>query len=172
MTALPSPRLLAASAATLLALSAFWWWPTDARQVVRSMDRLLENLEVHGPESPVIAAARSMEATGYLTATVRLRLGEPFPSTLGKPEARSLLAQARMRADRIALSTRGHQLQRENADRFRMEVTLEASVEVGSEREAWIGAYRLIWIRDEGTWRIAEAEGLDIVLHPGKLNLP
>jgi hypothetical protein len=75
-----------------------------------------------------------------------------------------------MRATRIVVSSRGHQITRPSRGEIQLDITLEADVEYGHQREHLLGTYRMIWSEIEGRWLLTGMETLDIIQHPRDLN--
>ena len=150
----------------IAAILAWRWWPNDVRRVERQMNELFELVGKSGPESLPVSAARSLEAGSHLASNVVLKLGEPFPTSMRRSETVTLLQQARMRAEKIAVKNRGHEVAIQDNGSIWYDVTLEASVTYQGQQEDIIGSYRFVWAKGDDTWKIIQADALDVIQHP------
>jgi len=150
----------------LAGLAVYRFWPNDIRAVEKNTRKLLAAVSKEGPESIPLSAGKSLEAGSYLASNVVLRLGEPFPGQVRKSEAVSMLQQARMQADRIIVTSRGHQISKPGDSEIVMDITLEADAAAGDRKEEIINSYRFTWGKHDGEWKITRAEVIDVIQHP------
>ncbi len=142
------------------------WWPNDLRTVEKYTRELLELVEKGGPESLPVSAARSIEAGSYLATNVMMRLGPPFPRSLRRSEAISLIQQGRMQSDRLTIENRGSEIKKRDDGTIQIDLTIDADISYRGQTEEIIGSYRLIWSEGEKGWKITQADALNVIEHP------
>jgi len=142
------------------------WWPNDLRTVEKHSMELLKLVSKKGPESLPVSAARSIEVGSYLASNVVMRLGEPFPGSLRRSEAVSLIQQGRMQSDRLTVENRGKEIKRLDDGTIQIDLTINAGISYRGETEEIIGSYRLIWTKGEDGWKISRADALNVIQHP------
>ena len=142
------------------------WWPNDLRTVEKHTMELLELVSKDGPESLPVSASRSIEAGSYLATNVVMRLGPPFPGSLRRSEAVSLIQQGRMQSDRLTIDNRGKETKRLEDGTIQIDLTLDADITYRDQTEEIIGSYRLIWTKGDDGWKITRADALNVIEHP------
>jgi hypothetical protein len=162
----PGKRILFPGIALVIAVFVYFFRPGDIRIVEKNTKALLSAVNKIGTESLPVAAAKSTKAGSFLSGDVLLTLGDPFPDHLRKSDAISLLQQARMQADRMIVTSRGHQVTQLSNSEISMDITLEGFVSVNNQSEKVINSYRLTWVKIEGEWKITKAEVIEVIHHP------
>ena len=150
---------------------AWVWWPNDMRTVEKHTKKLLELVSKNGQESLPVGAARSIEAGSYLASNVVRTRGPPFPGSLRRSDAISLIQQGRMQADRLNVRDRGKELTRLEDRTIQADLTIDAEITYRGQTEAILGTYRPIWTRAEDGWKITQADALNVIEHPAGLSM-
>jgi hypothetical protein len=163
--------IMYATVAVVVGALVWLWWPNDLRTVEKHTAKLLELVSKKGPESLPVGAARSIEAGSYLASNVVMRLGPPFPGSLRRSDAISLIQQGRMQADQLSVRDRGRELTRMEDGTIQADLTIDAEITYRSQTEAIIGTYRLIWTRGEDGWKVTRGEALNVIEHPAGLSM-
>ena len=163
--------MMVAAVAVVAGALVWLWWPNDLRTVEKHTLKVLELVSKNGPESLPVGAARSIEAGSYLASNVVMKLGPPFPGSLRRSDAISLIQQGRMQADRLNVRDRGKELTRLEDRTIQADLTIDAEITYRGQTEAIIGTYRLIWTRGEDGWKITRADVLNVIEHPAGLSM-
>ena len=154
-------RVVAAIVLFAALFAGYRWWASDERSVHRAFDDLLESVEKSGPENQLDRFARAREfakrfANGFVASA------KPYEGTItDRQQLVGVVDAYRSRADRVhARGTDRELTLRDNgtADLFAI-VDLDGSFAGGPGRERF--RVRLSWLREDGEWRILEAEILE-----------
>lgn len=139
---------------------AWRWWTSDARAIHQALDELIAAVEKSGEETQLERFARARQFTA-LFANRFVVSASPYEGTIGdRQQLAGALDGYRASAERIAASASERELAvRENgtADLFAT-ITLRSNGATGG-RERFRA--RFAWLREEGGWRISEAEILE-----------
>jgi hypothetical protein len=154
-------RLVAAIGLVAAAFLAHRWWGSDERRVQRAFDGLLESVEKTGPETQLdrFASARDFAkrfANGFVVSA------KPYEGTItDRQQLVAIIDTYRSASDRV----RARGLDRELTLRDNGTADLYALVELDGSSAGGIGRerfrVRLSWLREEGEWRVLEAEILE-----------
>lgn len=154
-------RIVAAIALLAATLAVYRWWASDERRVHRAFDGLLESVEKSGPENQLDRFARAREFARYF-ANGFVISAEPYEGRItDRQQLVGIVDAYRSRADRVhARGTDRELTLRDNgtADLFAI-VDLDGSFAGGPGSERF--RVRLSWLRENGEWRILEAEILE-----------
>jgi hypothetical protein len=147
----------------LLGVVAFFAWrhfTSPQRRVLRRLDALAAQLQKHGAESQLVAAATARGAAGFFAPGFFVR-ADPYAGQLTDPrELIGAVMRLRGAADRVGVSFADRDVQVDDLARnavvgFVATVTVDRGA--GPGRESW--RVRSLWIEgDDGDWRIAELE--------------
>ena len=145
---------------------------SDIDRVKLRTSELLASLEKNGPESIPVAASRVVKIMSYIAPRADFELDYPFPARMHRQEIASLLQSARTRADQITIKTLGMEgIAREDGS-VEIQLTVQLDIDIHQTSDQMVGAYRLIWVRNDDAWQLISASALEVIQHPDKIGLP
>lgn len=165
-------KVIALLMLVLVGAGIFWARrPDDTAAIRKQWKALLQFVQKESSPGLLAAAAKAQELQSFFTTGAVVQIGGPYPLSVGRPELPALYHQAWSYLDRMELRSRGEDIF-VSGDAARMEVTMDYDLSLRGERQSGLDAYRLHWVREEGTWQIRLVERLDTVRNPAAGRAP
>ena len=143
-----------------------YFWPNDFNKVERRTKSFLEAASKSGPENIALASARVLNAASFIATNAVITTGYPSDRGVSKSEIVTMMQQARIRLDKIVITSRGRSLTRLSDHHIQVDMTIEAEIDYQGSREEHIGTYRFLWEKSENDWMIKQVEPREIIRHP------
>ena len=140
---------------------------TDSRQIRKALRDLLERAQLESREDALKAGIRSRSIGNAFTEDVAISTPMFRHHISDRPSLVALVFRARTHLDSLRLSV--HDVEVDVADNrldAAMILSFNANIAgMGSSDEMWRDV-ELAWRKDEGEWRIAEAEAIETIQRP------
>lgn len=143
--------------------------PGDAQLIRREWQNVLTLCRKEAAASLLSAATRPLELQGLFTSNAWIETGAPYPISLRRAELPPVFGRLWQMADRIQVQSRGEEITVTTPKRTAvMEVTVEVQAEVRGDTTSGLDSYRLVWSREDGSWRIQQVQRMDTIRNPAR----
>lgn len=159
-------RLVIAVAVLVAGWWVYGWLFSDSRRIERELEEIRELLSKSGHEAELAAVARAGDVTGRFADPFEVRARDYGGSMTDRRSVAGTIHRYRSSADRIAVIFSDHDLTVDGS-RATMEFVAEFQTTLldglsGSERYR----FRIDWREQDGDWRIALVDLLEVVEGP------
>ncbi len=155
--------LVVGVAVIALGITGWSWWHSDARRIGRELDRLMAQVDKSPGENPLTGALAAQEAAGQFAQSFHFRARQFDFETRDRQSLIRAIALYRNRSERIATQVLDEQLDIDAAA-GRATMVLTARFQGGWQALTEDGyRFQLDWVEEEGGWRIAYADLLEVV---------
>jgi len=156
-------------ALAFLALGAWLlmgWADRDERAVRKQFLALVKVCEKTAGQNLLRTAANASALPAFFTTNALVHLGRPYPMTASPRELSALLARAHMEVESLAIGVQGMEFPpRTDPYAVQLRVAIELSGARNGQYERYLDEYLLVWRKERGAWRIAEAR-VDSAIQP------
>ncbi len=142
------------------------WVDRDERAVRNQFLALVKVCEKPAGQNLIRTAANASAVPAFFTTNALVHLGRPYPMTASPRELSALLARAHMEVESLAIGVQGMEFPpRMDPSAVPLRVAIELSGARNGQHERYLDEYLLVWRKERGEWRIAEAR-VDSAIQP------